>query len=695
MKPNQSGGNPLILDVLPLPLHTMDRWLLWKQGPHPKDPKKTRKTPYYLSGSIRRGILDTEADIDQLGSLQDALAEEQRGDYAGVGFALSGEGVGAFDLDWILDGQGKLIETHPGYDLAIQAEVAGCYMEKSPSGFGLRIVGPCTNTTAYSKDGLEYWGAKRFVTLTGDLWANPQGWVSLDDLRKPFGSVDNPEKTAVDAEDGEDGVIMTPRVIDELRSALQAIPSDERELWIRLGMALKTIGPKGRELWLEWSRKSQAFDEEDAFRVWETLRPRNTNYKVVFAEAIREHGWTNPNRKSKAEMRDEEEDDLPPDKAFEVGLGDNRLRPTEFVLDGFLPVGVSVIAGAWGAGKSVNLIPLACSIAHLAPEHWGFRPALRRKVLWVTEAPEQAIDTIYSMAKTEGSAPWEEISEWFRLFRAHRRDPKRLAKMLAGLIDDSSYTLDNGFRVNPVVILDTTSANIEIENESDNSLVSQAIAVLKQSLPGVSLILVGHTPKALVKANVSDMTFRGAGAWEADAVATYFLIHDPEIDARYLALRKCRFSPDYKEIEFSSDGGTQIIDTPWGDPQSKSYLHGVPVKSSGERRKTAQAEVRENLKEEVREKTLSDRQRRVLEFVEEETQAGRPPTKASIRRAVSGKADLVVEAINRLLESGRLTARPWVDSLGDYRGPEPLPLILLPEQDLGAFVARVAEMGTT
>ena len=692
MKSNDPEVHPPITEVLPPALLEMDRWLLWKQSPHPKEPKKTRKTPYYISGAIRHGILDTEADLAQLGSLADALDEEKRGGYAGVGFALSGEGVGAFDLDWILDGKGDLLPGHAGYDLAVNALVAGCYMEKSPSGFGLRIVGPCTNTTAYSKDGLEYWGAKRFVTLTGDMWANPQGWVSLDDLRKPYGSAENPEKTAVDAQDEEDGVIMTPRVLDELRSALQAIPSDERELWIRLGMALKTLGPKGRELWLEWSRKSPAFDEGDAFRVWGSFRPQNTNYKVVFAEAIREYGWTNPNRKTKAE--DPDEDDAPPDKAFEVGLGENRLRPTEFVLDGFLPVGVSVIAGAWGAGKSVNLIPLACSIAHLAPEHWGFRPALRRKVLWVTEAPEQAIDTIYSLARTEGSAPWEEIGEWFRLFRAHRRDPKKLAKLLAGLIDESSYTLDNGFRVNPVVILDTTSANIEIENESDNSLVSQAIAVLKQSLPGVSLVLVGHTPKALVKANVTDMTFRGAGAWEADAVATYFLIHDPEIDARYLALRKCRFSPDYKEIEFSSDGGSQIIDTPWGDPQSKTYLHGVPMKSNGERRKEAQIEAKENQREEAREKTLSDRQRRILEFVEEETQAGRAPTKATIRRAIGGKSDLAVEAINRLMESGKLVAYPWEDSFGENIVPRPTALILLAEQDLGAFEALVAGQGT-
>ena len=696
MKPKTTSGHLQILEVLPPPLHKMDRWLLWKESPHPKTPGKTRKTPYYISGSIRRGILDTEADLQQLGSLDEALTELEKGGYAGVGFALSGDGVGAFDLDWILDGQGQLLDNHEGYDLAIRAEIAGCYMEKSPSGFGLRIVGPCTNTTAYSKNGLEYWGARRFVTLTGDLWANPQGWISLDDLREPFGPGANPQKTAEEADEAGLVGLVTPRVIDELRDALTSISSDERELWIRMGMALKTIGPKGKVLWLEWSAKSSAFDEADAEHVWEGLDPKRTNYKAVFAEALREWGWKNLNRKKT--QQDEEDASPESSDAFEVALGENLLRPSEFILDGFLPVGVSVIAGAWGAGKSVNLIPLLCSAAHLSPAGWGFRPALRRKVIWVSEAPEQVIDTLFSLAREEGAAPWEEIGEWFKLFRARRRTPQRIARLLAEMISDLTYQLDNGYEVRPVIVLDTTSANIEIENESDNSLVSQAMAILKQSLPGVSLILVGHTPKALVKADVGDMTFRGAGAWEADAVATYFLIYDEDTDSRFLALRKCRFNPDYREISFSSMGGSQIIDTPWGEPQSKSFMHGVPARSTGEQRKAAKAQVREEQKEETREKALSDRQRRILDFVDQEVEAGRAITKAIIQRGIGGKRELAVEAITRLLDSGRLVAHSWDTRLGQNHSGEPRPLILPEGVDLGAYLegvfTRSQEKGT-
>jgi hypothetical protein len=136
------------------------------------------------------------------------------------------------------------------------------------------------------------------------------------------------------------------------------------------------------------------------------------------------------------------------------------------------------------------------------------------------------------------------------------------------------------------------------------------MSVLKQTLPGLPIILIGHTPKAMVRADVGDMTFRGAGAWEAEAAATFFLIHDFETEMRFLAIRKARFRPAYPEIDFDFAGGSEIVETPWGEPQSKAYVHGVPTKSSGEARKAARAEVVQDRKDQVKEKSVTERQRR-------------------------------------------------------------------------------------
>ena len=717
MMPKTETDQPKIIQALPEPLHSMKRFLLWKEFPHPDPDKaaagKTIKTPYYASGRVRKGLLDTAQDLSRLVTLDEAYDTWLLGGYSGIGFALANDGIGAFDLDGCLDENGSLIQSHAGAELALEAKRRGAYIELSPSKRGLRIVGPCPNIEAYSKDQLEYWGAKRFVTLTGDVWANPGGWVSLEDLRAPLGG--SRERKARDQDDDEDGLLVTPRTIKDLEDALQAIPSDERDLWVRMGLALKTIGPKGKKLWLEWSKKSVKFSHHDAERVWDSMNPQDTHYRSVFVEAQNNWGWSNTRSKDKDNRPDlgvieggrgsgggdnagghEANNPLPePEDTDQIDLGELTLYPTEFVLDGFIPAAVSVIAGAWGAGKSTNLIPLFASVAHLSPKDWGFHPDLRRHVIYLSEAPEQARDTLYSLAKAEGSASWNEFKEWFHLYPSKRHGPRRLARRISELIQGREWTTDTGFRVKPVVVLDTTTANFDLENESDNSQVAASMSILKQQHPGLPIVLVGHTPKAMVRADVGDMTFRGAGAWEAEAAATFFLIHDADTDMRFLAIRKARFRPAYPEIDFDFAGGSEIVETPWGEPQSKSYVHGVPSRSSGEARKAAREEAKEERAEQRKERGFSERQKKVLDAIRERTAKGVWTTRTGLRDIVGGNNTLLNEAIDRLLEADMLLAYGLTQGQLDPRGivhtgrlPE---ILLLPEVDLEAFLDTVSK----
>lgn len=93
---------------------------------------------------------------------------------------------------------------------------------------------------------------------------------------------------------------VTQQTVDDLRSALAAIPSDDRDLWVRMGQALKQLGEPGYELWIEWSQKSEKFDAHDAERVWASLSGDRTGLAAVFAEASRNWTWKNP--RSKASM---------------------------------------------------------------------------------------------------------------------------------------------------------------------------------------------------------------------------------------------------------------------------------------------------------------------------------------------------------------------------------------------------------
>lgn len=77
---------------------------------------------------------------------------------------------------------------------------------------------------------------------------------------------------------------------DDLREALRCISADEYQDWIRIGHALKTLGPIGLSLWLEWSMGSAKFDQADALKRWEGFHPHETTHQAVFAEAKR-FGW--------------------------------------------------------------------------------------------------------------------------------------------------------------------------------------------------------------------------------------------------------------------------------------------------------------------------------------------------------------------------------------------------------------------
>lgn len=88
-----------------------------------------------------------------------------------------------------------------------------------------------------------------------------------------------------------------PTVVEDLRSALEAIPSDDRDLWVRFCLALKPCGQQGWALWDAWSRKSVKYDPADAARVWYTAKPRGeVGYESIFAVAQEQYGWKNPAR---------------------------------------------------------------------------------------------------------------------------------------------------------------------------------------------------------------------------------------------------------------------------------------------------------------------------------------------------------------------------------------------------------------
>jgi putative DNA primase/helicase len=77
--------------------------------------------------------------------------------------------------------------------------------------------------------------------------------------------------------------------------ALTFIPADDRPTWVKVAMALKSaLGDEGLDIWLNWSRNSESFNERDAIATWKSIRPEGrTTIATLFHEAKR-YGWTPP-----------------------------------------------------------------------------------------------------------------------------------------------------------------------------------------------------------------------------------------------------------------------------------------------------------------------------------------------------------------------------------------------------------------
>lgn len=79
---------------------------------------------------------------------------------------------------------------------------------------------------------------------------------------------------------------------DRAAHALRVIPADDRDLWVRVGMALKALlGDQGRDLWHEWSRTSERYRERDADAVWRSISEAGGITGGTLFALAHQHGW--------------------------------------------------------------------------------------------------------------------------------------------------------------------------------------------------------------------------------------------------------------------------------------------------------------------------------------------------------------------------------------------------------------------
>lgn len=80
--------------------------------------------------------------------------------------------------------------------------------------------------------------------------------------------------------------------IREIRSALSYLSSENRDDWIKTGIALKSTGsPSAFGLWQEWSKTSDKYNPDDMEKRWRGLKPKgDLTIASIFHEA-KKFGW--------------------------------------------------------------------------------------------------------------------------------------------------------------------------------------------------------------------------------------------------------------------------------------------------------------------------------------------------------------------------------------------------------------------
>jgi hypothetical protein len=352
-------------------------------------------------------------------------------------------------------------------------------------------------------------------------------------------------------------------------------------------------------------------------------------------------------------------ENLHPYLRFEIPETDTFMAP-EFVLDGIMIAGSVILAGGWGVGKTSQLVPLLFRAAHLCAPDDPLRPLLRRRVVYISEDVEQVRQIVRSMraaGELDGISK-EEVEDYFKVVSAVRMKPEeiiKVAKPYAGLVvTNNSPATGVSREAHALVVFDTRSACIDLDDESDNTEAGRVMATLRQGFPDNPQLIVGHIAKALKKADAGDLSGRGAGAWEADAQQVLYLVEKDGERWLDVAGPKHRFVASVDGIAFETvRSETSAID-PLGRSVTMQLVHGKPRKVQLGQRAVDKARLAEESEREAHNATRAE----VLTLARELHEAGAGCNRARLKKDIKRQSKVVVEMIDELLDESWLLEMP-------------------------------------
>jgi hypothetical protein len=231
------------------------------------------------------------------GTFDEALAAARRG-LAGIGVMLTkDDDLCGADLDHCITDSGSFSP------LAAEVlDLAETYAEVSPSGEGLRIFIRGKAPQTFKLPHVELYNVGRYLTVTGN-----QVEGSAAELREAPRTLALLAAARPAKANGRAGPLPQSDEAHRVREALRAVPAENYDIWIRVGMALMAgLGEAGFALWREWSMSSAKFDEGACRTHWRSFKPDGgVSIATVFGLA-RDHGWREEPRTRRRGARGEE-----------------------------------------------------------------------------------------------------------------------------------------------------------------------------------------------------------------------------------------------------------------------------------------------------------------------------------------------------------------------------------------------------
>lgn len=469
--------------------------------------------------------------------------------YAGVGLCIH-DGLVFIDLDDALDPSGAVRDPWCA-DLLADAEELSAFIEISQSGRGLHIIGLGHTATAGHKGvGIEVYGSRRFVAITGTVWGAAP--AALGDITELADRTRAEHAERVRSQRAERLPLMDapvpdtpPRHEKPWPHVLSAFDPADREVWFKVGLALGRAFPDDAaifEHYRQWAMTAPNYVAGKDDRTMQDIfqrqakQPSGNVYTLdlLLADAA-ERG------KHAALFTDDFETITAPDvpvtpsavifgwdrHALTADELVNRAPDKRFIIDRMLPAARTAMIGRGGLGKTMLLLYEALHVAAGMTLYGEYSILEPGRVLFVTAEEERPLLSKRAAMLLDRLAWYEDVKEHaftsVAIQDVSSHIPRLISQQKSGEFAVTAWVQKfiEGYQHAGIrwVIFDPVSAFGLNENAMNDSamVMMEAATRISNGLGGCAVTFVHHTSKGDARGNVVDAHSGRGGSAFGDA----------------------------------------------------------------------------------------------------------------------------------------------------------------------------------